>query len=88
MTPTDRRTRRYTVAEIIATHLGWDIAEVRDCRYQPGVYRCDVFSIGDYYYAAPRATSKLPADWNWHEVGTEFDRKIYRAHMNDDVRED
>jgi len=76
--------------EIIATHLGFDLAEMKDYTYQPGSYQVALYAIGDYYYASPTKaqTGKLPKDWRWHNVGTEFGRDIYRAHMNDDAVEE
>lgn len=74
--------------EIIAFHLGCDMAEMRDHTYQPGSYRCSLYTFGPHYYAAPTAKSQLPKDWTWHKVATEYGRDIYRAHMNDDLVED
>lgn len=71
--------------EIIATHLGFDLAEMKDYSYQPGKYKCALYTVGDWYYAAPTAKSMLPAERTWHPVAVEFGRQIYRSHMNSDV---
>jgi hypothetical protein len=64
--------------EIVAFHLGWDMAEVSDCRYQrhtaPAVY-----AIGDHYFTAPTAKQKLPVDWEWERVGEYYGRPVYRS---------
>lgn len=66
--------------EIIAFHLGWDVADVSEGRYQrytnPSVYVC-----GEAYYCAPTAKQKLPADVcdEWVEDGTQYGRKIYKG---------
>lgn len=73
--------RRRTAPEIIGTHLGWDMREVSDGRYQsysaPAVYVC-----GNSYFCAPTATQKPPegvAEWGWEVVGTYYDRPVYRS---------
>jgi len=67
--------------EIIAFHLGWDIKEVSDGRYQsyssPGVYVC-----GESYFASPTTGQKLPKvteSGEWVKVGTYYGRDVYRA---------
>lgn len=74
-----------TAAEIIAFHIGSDIADVRDARYQPSRFaKVALYTIGDYYYCAPRAGQALPKGYNWVQAGMEYERMIYRAHMNDE----
>jgi hypothetical protein len=75
---------RRTAAEVIAFHIGWDFAEMSDCRYQstrwtsPAIYTC-----GNAYYAAPAnpgQVSKLRkgyADLVWQHVGDAYGRPIY-----------
>lgn len=70
-----------TAPEIIAFHLGWDIREVSEGRYQryssPSVYVC-----GNDYFCAPTAKQRLPEDISekpWLEVGEYYGRKVYRA---------
>ena len=48
-------------ANALAFHLGWDIGEVREYRYQPTRTQIPVFSIGDGYMTA-RPLSKPPKD--------------------------
>lgn len=46
------KTRRYSQADIIAWTFGSDIADVRDCAYQPTRYRApNVYTVGNDYYA-------------------------------------
>jgi hypothetical protein len=77
---------RRTAPNLIAFHLGWDIGEVQDCRYQPSRYATPaIYAISDYYYSAPAGTQKPPKLWRWAVVGEYYGRKVYRAHMNDTV---
>lgn len=77
------KTVRRTAKELVAIHLGYDITEMNDYRYQPTRHvRPALFTIGDYYYCAPMGYS-LPKEWKWELVGTYYDRNVYRAHMND-----
>jgi hypothetical protein len=74
-----------TAPEIIGFHLGWDIRDVTDGRYQrytaPGVYVC-----GDHYYCSPTAQQKPPhlgvkgdTPTAWEKVGTYYNRDVYRT---------
>lgn len=67
-----------TAPEIIATHLGWDMPEVSEGRYQrysaPGVYVC-----GNDYFCAPTARQSPPKGWDWQKVGEHYGRAVYRA---------
>lgn len=72
---------RRSAAEIIGFHLGWDIAEVREGRYQryinPAVYVC-----GGDYFASPPAGSKAPTHdvgGPWVHVGSYYGRDVFRA---------
>jgi hypothetical protein len=48
-------------AEIIAENLGWDIADVRDCAYQPTIYRTvKLYSIDNQYFCCPRMSQQPP----------------------------
>jgi hypothetical protein len=66
--------------EIIAFHLGWDIREVSDGRYQnytsPGVYVCS-----ESYFAAPTKGQKLPrvSEKEWYLVGEYYGREVWRV---------
>jgi hypothetical protein len=76
-------TKRRTAAEIIAFHFGWDITDVRDCRYQPTRYTAPaIFTIGDDYYCAPTKGQKLPKGWAWTGFSHHYGRDIYCAPMN------
>lgn len=68
-----------TAPEIIGFHLGWDIQDVKDGRYQrhdsPGVYVC-----ANDYYCSPTASQKPPSGFNeWNKVGTYYGRDVYKA---------
>ena len=76
------KAKRRTAPEIIGMHLGWDMRDVSEGRYQPtrfnspGVYVC-----GNDYYCAPSGNQSPPAgdDWVWHQDGEWYGRKVYRA---------
>jgi hypothetical protein len=67
-----------TAPEIIAFHLGWDMADVVDGRYQrhasPGVYVC-----GNDYFCCPTHRQRLPKGFDWIEVGNHYSRAVFRA---------
>ena len=70
-----------TAPEIIGFHLGWDIRDVSDGRYQryaaPSVYAC-----GGDYFCCPTAGQKLPkgiSDKPWEKAGTYYGRDVYRV---------
>ena len=67
-----------TAPEIIAFHIGWDMAEVSESRYQrhtaPGVYVC-----GSDYFCAPTKSQKPPKGFDWQKVGEHYGRPVYRA---------
>lgn len=75
-------TKRRTAAECIAFHLGWDMRDVSDNRYQAGRQKHAVYSIGDSYYCCPPAGqnppgNKFPDSWNWVKVGESYGRPVY-----------
>jgi hypothetical protein len=81
---TATRTKRRTAPELIAFHLGWDMRDVSEARYQPSAFANPaVYVIGNDYMCAP--TGKLPRDpqspdrWDWKLVGTYYGRNVYRA---------
>ncbi len=61
-----------TAPEIIAFHLGWNMPDVVEGRYQrhasPGIYVC-----------CPTHRQKLPNGFNWIEVGNHYNRAVFRA---------
>jgi len=71
---------RKTAPELIAFHLGWDMPDVSDGRYQstrytaPGVYVC-----GEDYFCAPSGSQRPPKGWAWEVVGTYYGRDVFRA---------
>jgi hypothetical protein len=70
--------KRRTAPEIIGFHLGWDMRDVSEGRYQrysnPAVYVC-----GSDYYCAPTASQKPNSDFQWDVVGEYYGRKVYIA---------
>ena len=78
------QTKRRTAAEIIAFHLGWDMAEVSDCRYQSTVYTAPaIYTLDNDYYAAPsdnRPPKKM--EGKWQEIGEHYGRKVFFLPMN------
>lgn len=67
-------------SEIIAFHLGWDIRDVTDGRYQPSRYYNPSIYVGsENYYCAPTAKQKLPKGFKWKEIGEWYGRKVYCA---------
>ena len=63
----DKKPLRTDVA--VATHLGWDVADVREHRYQQHRTPCAVYTVGDDYLTA--TTGKPPksnADYQWEKV--------------------
>lgn len=77
-------TKRRTAAEIIAFHLGWDIADVRDDRYQSTRYASPaIYNMGQDYFSAPSNNTAPKADVGqpWEQVGEYYGRKVYRSKM-------
>lgn len=75
-------TKRRSAAEIIATHLCYDFAEMSEYRYQSTRYTVAVYAIGEFYYCAPSSGKKPPQDRKWEVVGTYYDRPVYRSISN------
>ena len=77
-------TTRKTAPEIIGFHLGRDMRDVSEGRYQPtrisspGVYVC-----GDDYYCAPSGSQKPPKDFPWKKIATYYGRDVYEATLSD-----
>jgi hypothetical protein len=77
------KVKRRTAPELIGFHLGWDMREVSDGRYQnytsPNVYVC-----GERYYCAP-TTGQKPhesvAEHGWQLVGMYYGRNVYRSKL-------
>ena len=71
--------KRRTAAEIIATHIGYDMAEMSEYRYQPACYASPaIYAIGDTYYCAP-TNGKLHKGWNWTFAAMVLGRKVFEA---------
>lgn len=67
--------------EIIAFHLGWNMPDVSEGRYQrysaPAVYVC-----GNSYFCAPTGSQKPPSGVSekpWQKVGTYYGRDVWRV---------
>jgi hypothetical protein len=72
-------TRRITAAEVIATHISYDLAEMSEYRYQPTRYSSPaIYAVGDQYYSAPM-NDKLHAGFKWRLDGTILGRRVYSA---------
>lgn len=75
---------KITAPNVIGTHLGWDIHDVSDGRYQPSRYASpSVYVCGDDYYCAPSGSQKPPKDFPWKIVGTYYNRPVYEATLDD-----
>jgi hypothetical protein len=76
-------TKRRSAAEIIAFHFGWDIAEIRDSRYQPTRYASPavfvVYTDAGDYCCCPTEGQKLPKDWEWSPVASYYGRTVFVA---------
>lgn len=71
---------RKTAPELIAFHLGWNMPDVSEGRYQPTRYASpSVYVCGNDYYCAPSGSQKTPNGWDWNIVGTYYGRDVYRA---------
>lgn len=69
-------------AEAIGFVLGWDVADVREYRYQPTKHaKIHVYAIGDWYYCATLWDQAPPSGWEWQLMNqsTYHGRKVYRA---------
>jgi hypothetical protein len=74
-------TKRRSATELVAFHLGWDMADVRDCRYQAKRGEMPVFTCGDSYYCCP-PEGEHPGNlkgFTWIADGTAYGRTIYTA---------
>lgn len=69
-----------SAAEIIAFHLSEDIEYIRDCRYQPSVYRSmAIYTVDDMYFCCP-PLAKKPAhasEYPWRLIAEYDNRMIY-----------
>jgi hypothetical protein len=67
-------TKRFSVREAVATHLGHDMAELREYRYQPSRTPCEVYSTSSGYFTATKGRKPKTADdsymgaWDWERV--------------------
>lgn len=74
----------------LANHLGWDVADLKDCEYQRSQFTKAVYVIGNDYYCAVKNGQPLPkakagstaTDFNWIEIPdsfvNQFEWKIYK----------
>lgn len=75
-------TRKRSAPELIGFHLGSDMRDVSDGRYQSTRYAAPgVYVVGGSYWCAPTSTQKLPEPdrWSWTEAGEYYGRKVYWA---------
>lgn len=75
-----RAEKRRTAPEIIGFHLGWDMRDVSEGRYQPSRY-CNpaVYVASEDYFCAPTGKQKLPAGFAWERVGEYYGRRVFRS---------
>lgn len=74
------KARRRTAPEIIGFHLGWDIKDVSEGRYQPTRYSSpSVYVCANDYWCAPSGNQKPPKGFQWEKVGTWYERDVYHA---------
>lgn len=75
--------RRITAAEVIATRIGYDLAEMSDYRYQPSRYANPaIYAVDDAYYCVlTKANRKLHKGWKWGFEATVLGRDIFSAGM-------
>ena len=77
--------KRRTAAELIAYHVGWDMAEMSEYRYQSTRFVSPaIYTVADSYYAAPTAANvsrlrKGYAGLKWQCVGQEYGREIWEG---------
>ena len=70
-----------TAAEIIGFHLGWDMRDVSETRYQPTrLASPSIYAISDeFYYAAPSSnTPPKNMKGDWRIIGEYYGRKVFR----------
>ena len=77
-------TDKLSPAEIIATHLGWPVENVRVKRFQPQTKLLKLtdpflYAIGHYYYCVPRSPAELPKGHDWQDMGNVMGHHVYRA---------
>jgi hypothetical protein len=70
--------KRYTAAEVIANHICWDIADVKEHRYHYGHTSKPVFSFTGFYMCATSGSNKPPQHrdygdiWEWTPIKSSF----------------
>lgn len=79
-------TKRRTSAERIAFIIGWDLADMAECRYQPSKHRTAIYALGNDYFACPRSSTDLPKDgFNWKPYAESYGRTVYLSQVNQGV---
>jgi hypothetical protein len=76
---------RRTQAEIVATHFGSDIVDMRDMKYQPTRYASpSIFTVyaanSDYWLAQPtgrKIGGRAGAEFNWTPAGEYYGWTVY-----------
>ena len=74
--------KRMTSREAIATHLGMDLAELKEHHYQPGRWTRAVYSMEDGYYCAVEHNWQLPEPTRWQDGGLAWE-EVPDAHINE-----
>ncbi len=57
---------------IIAGTLGWDISEVKECRYHEGHTTKPVFACGEHYYCIGKRNPVGLLDRTWERTPDQF----------------
>lgn len=75
--------------EALATHLGWDVSDVKDCRYQQHSYSFPIYVIGEDYMTTCKV-GKKPGKFDgrkWHKVESwiteKYGYEVYIAYCNE-----
>ena len=71
--------RRITAAEVIATYISYDLAEMSEYRYQSTRYFSPaIYAVGDTYYSAP-TNGRLHKGWTWTLAAIVLGRRVFTA---------
>jgi hypothetical protein len=69
-----------SAAEIVAFHLGWEIGEMRETRYQPTAYPgMAIYAVDDTYFCCP-VVGKKPKygdQYPWKPLADYYGRTVY-----------
>lgn len=87
-----------TAIEALASHLNYDISELKEYRYQPSRSTKPIYSIGDDYLTCikgkqkpAQSTERNADEWFWEEIKNDFVNKygfkILRRLTEDEIIE-